>query len=163
MKKISFAIVALVAILGFSNCTKNNTTTVNNAFSFGKTVSPNQWAPSQDGSSFEFSVDLSKIIPSGFQYQSDGILVYSSMDGKFYDPVPSSVNIPNFSTYFYVSANIATLVLYPINGGTVTNSSPRPSGNIDFNVVVVQASDLGQISNINTKDYNAVKAAFHLN
>ncbi|MDE1192549.1 MAG: hypothetical protein PW786_10465 [Arachidicoccus sp.] len=163
MKKISLVFIAIFSFgILFTSCTKDKTITnvVNNSYSDFIDATPQDWQISQDGTSFQITYDASSV-PNGFVFNTDGVLIFASGDKITYSPLPlTTATINNFYIDFYLQDNKVIIELLPSDGSSATSAN-KPTSDFYFNIIFIQPQDLTS-SNINTKDYNAVKAAFHI-
>ena len=159
MKKISVALIAFIAILGFSNCTKNNTTTTNNAYSTTYSFKGTDWVPNTSNqkppsNSWSIFATVPEIDNDGTQ----AILAYIKYDGNAgFEALPEE--FAGISYNVIHSNNNLEIEQHTIDG---SNYTPTTTLNGVIKVVIIDAAAL-KSSGVNIQNYSAVKAAFHLN
>lgn len=174
MKKICLTLLAVVcAGILFTSCTKKEYVDSNGGqdytayatvFDIGKTSW--QWDNTSKIYTITKTIDdiTSDITDKGAVW-----IYFSYNGGNDYEQLPSNGYVDNSGNSFDFigssgdnndgKAGHVTLVALPYSG----NSNSAPDVDIKVKVVSIPSSTVNQISNVNPKDYNAVKAALHLN
>lgn len=164
MKKICLTLLAVVcAGMLFTGCTKDNNVTneVDQAFSMNADISSSDWTINQNTNSATFTLDVGEENISDKNFNQEGVLVYiSPVDDNGNIGEYTQLPVSNFNGYdFYVShaPNELYIDIYESDNSKII----APTQKYYLKVIFIDATALSQ-SSVNTKDYNAVKAAFHL-
>lgn len=165
MKKILYAFFAIIAIaLVAVGCTKtvNNTDTSMQPYSDNFTINSNGWEA--NGAGFSHGLDLSDMIDNN-TLNSDAVLAYLSLDdGRNYEALPTTLldeGINKYVAYSYThgfDGGTYNVILYADN---VDGSQASVPPAFRVKIVVIPARLIAE-TDVNLKDYNAVKATFNL-
>lgn len=166
MKKICLTLLAVVcAGILFTGCSKDNVTNqVNQAYSMNSDINPSDWKIDASNNMATFTLNVGNENISSDNFNQEGVLVYIALvnsDGNIgeYTQLPAT-NDPNLNGYdFYTSHAPGEVYIdsYMSDGSKFVT----PAQKYYLKVIFIDAVALSQ-SSVNTKDYNAVKAAFHL-
>ncbi|HEY0298976.1 MAG TPA: hypothetical protein VGB84_07130 [Arachidicoccus sp.] len=162
MKKVSLALMAILGFgLLFTSCTKKEYVDSNSdlqAITSHFTISPQDWQSTGDGS-YAYGVNLQELDQD--IVQNGAIWTFISFDnGNNYESISTSYN----GYTFYGPAGQDTNGNYGVTIDAVgsTTTSAAPNFSVIIKVVSIPSTESSQLSNINFKDYNAVKTALHL-
>ncbi|MFB9842793.1 hypothetical protein [Mucilaginibacter ginsenosidivorans] len=101
MKRILTIVCSAVMLLSVSSCTKKYITP-NPNFSVFATVQPSDWLLSDDGKSYNASINVADITSDAASY--DGVIVAISYADEVYEQIPEVYGGTSFS-YTYNSGN----------------------------------------------------------
>ena len=164
MKKIClvFSIVFFAGIM-LAGCSKNDSVTnnVNQAYSMNADINPSDWVINSSSNSATFTLNVGTENINDNNFNQEGVLVYiAPVNGGGSIGEFTQLPISNFNGYdFYVSHAPSELYIdiYETDNSTII----APTQAYYLKVIFIDAVALAQ-SGVNTKNYNAVKAAFHL-
>lgn len=165
MKRILFGFFAIMTVVLVAvGCTKtvNNTDTSMQPYSDNFTVNSDGWK--KDGTGYIHGLNLSDMIDAN-TLNADAVIAYISLDnGRNYEALPTTLldnSLNKFVAYSYthgVDGSTYNVILYANNvDGSQTSIPPT----MKVKIVVIPARLVAQ-TDVNLKDYNAVKAAFNL-
>lgn len=165
MKRIFSAFVALSAItLFFAACTKTTSNSDNSmaAYSDNFTIKSADWVV--DGRGFIHGLQMNDLIDRN-TLDADAVLVYLSLDnGSNYNKLATTLldnalnKYVNYDFTHGVDGNTYNVTLFAENvDGTKTSRPP----DMRVKVVVIPARLIAN-NNVDTSDFNAVKATFKL-
>lgn len=156
MKKIIF--LSALSLMIFTSCKKEITQVkqVNQAFSAVFTISPGSWTTSNNGVSYNASLQIPEL--DNVIYQNGGVLVYISFDGSgYYEALPEVFDSFTYGAIHangYVTIDVSALSGDPIN---------PPAQTISAKVILIDAQALGLHKDVNLRDLGAVQKAFNIN
>ncbi len=166
MKRILFGLFAMIAVAAVvSSCTKtvNNTDTSMQAYSDNFTINSNGWIA--EGLGYYHGLEMNDMIDVN-TLKADAVVVYISLDGgRNYQALNTTLLDETHNRYVAYSythgvdaGNTYNVVLFAENvDGTQTALPPT----LTVKIVVIPARLIAN-TDVNLKDYNAVKATFNL-
>lgn len=172
--KLTLSLVGLLAILslGFFSCKKDTVVNnVNNASSENLVINPSRWqlVNSNGNRSYvaSYTIDDTKLPVDDFLFGTDAVFLYASFaqNGEEYPFMGDGTQFGDYYiSYGVVAANngagVVTITAVPIG------NAGAPTDPLYVHAVYMQPNKTGNtptvLSNVNMKDYNAVKAALNL-
>lgn len=170
--RLMSALLALFAVcsIGFVSCKKETVVQQNSsAYNYFVLVNKSQWQYDNQAGAYYRTVDLNNV-PNGFIFSMDGVLMYVStytQSGTTVTPDPLNAmngngTLFNGYSYYFITHEDNKGPYINIYAAPTTANAAAPSDNLYFSIVLIQAQDLGQLSNTNTNNYSELKQSLHL-
>lgn len=165
MKKICLTLLAVVcAGILFTGCTKKEYSNDLQAETEIFDIKQSDWQLQKDNNNnnyYSFSTNLSSF--NNDIHLNGAYWAYISLDNEAtYTLLSTSFGDYTYYADFDTDPNNNDAYGVTISAIPADNNTPAPSGTVRIKVVSIPSALLQSNSSVNMKDYNAVKAAFHL-
>ncbi|PZP49940.1 MAG: hypothetical protein DI598_06665 [Pseudopedobacter saltans] len=170
--KLTLVLVGLMTVLsfGFFSCKKETNVTQNTgAYNYYALVNQSQWTYNNQTGEYFKSIDLSNL-PNDFIFYLDGVVMYvttytqsgSNLDIDPLNAMNGNGTLFNGYYYYFQAHEDQDGPYVTIYAKPSTTGAPAPSSNLYFSIVLLQAQDMGQLSNSTKNDFEQLKKVINI-